>query len=63
VSVTVQDDFFGRMNDPSIGAWVTGPWADTTEFYRVIGDGVIEQAKYYTDGCLFTRRCGMAATR
>jgi nitrogen fixation NifU-like protein len=53
-----EDDFFGRMNDPSAGAWVTGPCGDTMEFYLVIEDDVIRQVKYHTDGCRFTRLCG-----
>ena len=53
-----QDDFYGRMNDPSVGAWVTGPCGDTMEFYLIIDDGIIKQAKYYTDGCEFIRLCG-----
>jgi nitrogen fixation NifU-like protein len=55
---TAQDDFFGRMNDPSAGAWVTGPCGDTMEFYLVIENDVIRQVKYHTDGCEFTRLCG-----
>jgi nitrogen fixation NifU-like protein len=53
-----QDDFHGRMNDPSAGAWVTGPCGDTMEFYLVIENDVIRQVKYHTDGCEFTRWCG-----
>ena len=53
-----QDDFYGRMNDPSVGAWVTGACGDTMEFYLIIEDGTIKQARYYTDGCGFTRLCG-----
>jgi nitrogen fixation NifU-like protein len=53
-----QDDFYGRMNDPSAGAWVTGPCGDTMEFYLVIENDVIRQVKYHTDGCGFTRLCG-----
>jgi nitrogen fixation NifU-like protein len=53
-----QDDFYGRMNDPSAGAWVTGPCGDTMEFYLVIENDVIRQVKYHTDGCEFTRLCG-----
>lgn len=59
----MQDDFFGRMSDPSAGAWVTGPCGDTMEFYLVIGEDVIEQVKYYTDGCQHTRLCGTAVAR
>jgi len=54
----VENDFFGRMNDPSAGAWVTGPCGDTMEFYLVIENDVITRVKYHTDGCEFTRLCG-----
>jgi len=53
----VEDDFFGRMNDPSAGAWVTGPCGDTMEFYLIVEKDVITRVKYYTDGCEFTRLC------
>ncbi|HNS23109.1 MAG TPA: iron-sulfur cluster assembly scaffold protein [Sedimentisphaerales bacterium] len=53
-----EDNFYGRMNDPSAGAWVTGPCGDTMEFYMVIENDVIRQVKYHTDGCQFTRLCG-----
>lgn len=59
----MQDDFFGRMTDPSAGAWVTGPCGDTMEFYLVIDEDVIEQVKYHTDGCEYTRLCGAAVAR
>jgi nitrogen fixation NifU-like protein len=57
-TLAMKDDFFGRMNDPSAGAWVTGPCGDTMEFYLIIEDDIIRQAKYHTDGCGFTRLCG-----
>jgi len=53
----VVDEYYGRMTDPSAGAWHTGPCGDTVEFYLVIEDGVIRKARYYTDGCEFTRLC------
>ena len=56
----IEDDHFGRMNDPSAGAWVTGPCGDTMEFYLTIEDDMITRAKYHTDGCEFTRLCGHA---
>ena len=59
-AVAAQDDFWGRMNDPSAGAWVTGPCGDTMEFYLVIENDAIRKVKYYTDGCEFTRLCGRA---
>ena len=54
----MEDEFWGRMTDPSAGAWHTGPCGDTMEFYLVIEDDVIRTARYYTDGCEFTRLCG-----
>lgn len=51
---------FGRMNDPSAAASVTGPCGDTMEFCLVIVDGRIADAKYWTEGCLESRRCGAA---
>lgn len=51
------DEYCGRMTDPSAGAWHTGPCEDTMEFYLVIEDDVIRKARYYTDGCEFTRLC------
>jgi nitrogen fixation NifU-like protein len=56
--MTAQDDSFGRMNDPSAGAWVTGPCGDTMEFYLIVENDVIRQVKHHTDGCGFTRLCG-----
>jgi len=53
----LEDEFFGRMTDPSAGTWHTGPCGDTMEFYLVIEDGVIRKALYHTDGCEFTRLC------
>lgn len=57
-ALAAEDPFYGRMNDPSAGAWVTGPCGDTMEFYLVIEDDIIRQVKYHTDGCRFTRLCG-----
>lgn len=57
-TLAMNDDFLGRMNDPSAGAWVTGPCGDTMEFYLIIEYEIIRQAKYHTDGCRFTRLCG-----
>jgi len=57
-SVT-EDPFYGRMNDPPAGAWVTGPCGDTMEFYLVIENDVIRRVNCHTDGCSFTRLCGL----
>jgi nitrogen fixation NifU-like protein len=61
--VIVEDEFWGRMTDPSVGAWHTGPCGDTMEFYLVIEDDVISTARYHTDGCEFTRLCGRTVAR
>ena len=54
----MEDKYFGRMTDPSVGAWHTGPCGDTMEFYLVIEEETIRKVRYYTDGCEFTRLCG-----
>jgi len=54
----LEDEYFGRMTDPSAGAWHTGACGDTMEFYLVIEEGVIRKVLYHTDGCKFTRLCG-----
>lgn len=57
------DEYFGRMNDPtSVGA-IKGPCGDSMEFYLVIKDDVIEDVRYYTEGCGNTRACGHATAR
>jgi nitrogen fixation protein NifU and related proteins len=57
------DPWFGRMNDPTASAVIRGPCGDEMEFYLVIRDGRIEEARYYTSGCGHTRTCGAAAAR
>ena len=54
---------FGRMNDPTGGAYVKGPCGDEMEFYLVINDGVIEEVKFYTEGCITTIACGSMAAQ
>ena len=52
------DPFWGRMNDPSGSARVVGLCGDDMEFYLDIRDGVVEEVKYYSNGCPDTRACG-----
>ncbi len=59
----MDDAYFGRMTDPSAGAWHTGPCGDTMEFYLVIEQDVIRRVRYYTDGCAFTRLCGQTVAQ
>ena len=49
---------FGRMNDPTSGAYIKGPCGDEMEFYLVIKNRVIEEVKFYTEGCIATVVCG-----
>ena len=50
-------EFFGRMNDPTVSAYLKGPCGDSMEFYLVIEQKKIAHIKYYTDGCIATRSC------
>ena len=51
-------EHFGRMNDPTASTWIKGPCGDEMEFYLTIKDGIIEDAKFYAEGCIATRLCG-----
>ena len=55
--------FFGRMNDPTGAGSICGPCGDEMEFYLYIRDDVIEDVKYYTNGCVNTHSCGTAVAR
>ena len=57
------DSFFGRMNDPTAAASICGSCGDSMEFYLVIKNDVIEDVRYYTDGCENTRASGRAIAR
>jgi len=61
--LAADDPFFGRMNDPVAAASITGNCGDTMEVYLVVKDDVIQDIKYYTDGCSNTRSCGHAIAR
>jgi len=51
------------MNDPTAAGEIKGPCGDTMEFYIVVQNDVIEDVKYYTNGCGNTRSCGEAVAR
>jgi len=55
------DPFWGRMNDPSGSARVVGLCGDDMEFYLDIRDGIVEDVRYYSNGCAETRACGREA--
>ena len=58
-----EDIFFGRMNDPVAAASIKGPCGDTMEVYLVVKNDIIQDIKYYTDGCGNTRSCGSGIAR
>ena len=51
------------MNDPTGAGSIRGPCGDEMEFYLYVRNGVIEDVKYYTNGCANTRACGTAVAR
>ena len=62
-TVMTEDPFFGKMNDPTAAATITGPCGDTMEVYLVVRDDIVQEIKYHTDGCVNTRSCGHAIAR
>ncbi len=56
--VTKSPKHFGRMNDPTGAAVIKGLCGDEMEFYLTISNDVIEEAKFYTEGCISTVACG-----
>jgi len=49
---------FGRMNDPTAAAFIKGPCGDEMEFYLVIENDIIKEAKFYSEGCPATMLYG-----
>jgi len=54
---------FGRMNDPTAASFLKGPCGDEMEFYLYIRDGILEDVKYYTEGCNDTKACALAVAK
>jgi len=53
------DSYSGRMNDPTASAQIKGICGDEMEFYLYIRDGIIEEAKFFTEnGCEDTMLAG-----
>ena len=50
---------FGKMNDPTAASYLEGPCGDEMEFYLAIRDNKIEDIKFYTEGCVASKVCGM----
>ena len=63
VALAKNPQHFGRMNDPISSALIKGPCGDEMEFYLIIENGIIEKAKFYTEGCISTLVCGEIAAR
>jgi nitrogen fixation NifU-like protein len=52
----------GRMTKPDGHARITGPCGDTDEMFLRIRMGIIKDARFITDGCVFTKAaCNAAA--
>ena len=58
-----EDEFYGRMNDPTAAASVRGVCGDEMEFYLVIQEDRVVDVRYHTVGCGNTRACGLAVAR
>ncbi|MFC1698746.1 iron-sulfur cluster assembly scaffold protein [Candidatus Omnitrophota bacterium] len=58
VTLAKSPKHFGRMNDPTSSACIKGPCGDEMEFYLTIKDKFIEDATFYTKGCIATIVCG-----
>ena len=56
-------EHLGVMNDPKGFAHVRGICGDEMEFYLSINGDIIEDVRFRTDGCGYTRICGEAAAR
>lgn len=53
----------GRMHKPDAYGRVTGPCGDTMEIYLRVKNGIIAEAKFFTDGCGTTIVCGSMITQ
>lgn len=54
---------YGRLNNPTSSACLKGPCGDEMEFYLVISDDKVAEAKYFSEGCAATRACGAMVAR
>ncbi|MGB2601718.1 MAG: iron-sulfur cluster assembly scaffold protein [Candidatus Omnitrophota bacterium] len=58
IAMAKEPKYFGRMNAPTSSAYVKGPCGDEMEFYLVIKDKIIDDIKFYTEGCIAIHVCG-----
>ncbi|MFC1782958.1 iron-sulfur cluster assembly scaffold protein [Planctomycetota bacterium] len=57
------DEYFGRLNNPTSASVLKGPCGDEMEFYLYIKNDIIVDVRYHTNGCKNTRVCGYAAAK
>ncbi len=55
--------FFGRLDHPTTSATIQGLCGDEMTFDLAIRKGIIEEVRYFTDGCAHTKMCGVAVAR
>ena len=55
--------YFGRMNAPTASGILKGPCGDEMEFYLYIREDILEDVKYYTEGCNHTKACALAVAK
>ena len=53
----------GRMNDPTAAGVIRGPCGEEMEFYLYIREGIIEDVKFYSEGCVITKACAAAVAK
>ncbi len=46
------------MANPTVSVKIKGPCGDEMEFYLLIEKDIIEEIRYYTEGCAITKACG-----
>lgn len=59
----LDEQFYGKIEDPDGFACVKGICGDEMEFYIRVKNNTIEDVKYYTMGCAPTRLCAETAAR
>jgi hypothetical protein len=58
-----QDEYFGRMNNPTSASVLNGLCGDEMEFHLYIRNDIIEDINYYANGCQNIRNCGYATAK
>lgn len=58
LTIAKNTQHLGRLNGPDASSYVKGPCGDEMEFYLIINNNMIEEVKFYTNGCVATLVCG-----